>query len=348
MGKINLLGLEMKEIQDWMMSLEEKSFRARQIVDWIYKKECRDFTRMSNIRKEFRDKLNQLARIDYPEVIQVQQSQYEETRKYLVGLHDGHSVECVLMQDVERNTICISSQVGCPLECTFCLSGQSGFTRNLSAGEIISQVMICRQDIQDREKRLNIVMMGMGEPLLNYEEVVKAIRLITQEQGLGLGKKRLTLSTAGIPEKIKQLADDKLGIKLAVSLNAARDDQRNHLMPINQRYSLAELAESLHYFSSRTYPHRITFEYIIIKDINDSYQDSQDILRFLRPLSYKINLIPYNSNPFLDYHSPSEEDIIRFSRWLMPGSGAVTIRRSKGRDILAACGQLQATEKKRQ
>ncbi len=341
MEKINLLGLERDDIRQWMVDLGEKPFRAHQIADWIYKKDCRDFSSMTNIQKDLREKLDRVACIDYPEILQIQESSSDGTRKYLIGLMDGESVECVLMQDEERNTICISSQVGCPLRCDFCLTGQAGFVRNLSAGEIISQILICRRDINERDKRLNIVMMGMGEPLLNYDQVVKAVRLITQDHGLGLGKKRLTLSTAGIADNIKRLSDENLKIKLAISLNAARDDLRNRLMPVNRQYPLAVLADSIRYFSRSSYPHRVTFEYILIKDINDSYQDSRDILTFLRPFAYKINLIPYNSTPFLPYRSPDEEDIIRFSRWLMQGTGAVTIRRSKGRDILAACGQLR-------
>jgi len=340
--KIPLMGLTEEEIIHVIQELGEKKFRGSQVTQWIYQKRVKSFFEMTNIHKDTRQRFDEHFLIDWPEIIEIQKSSLDYTVKFLLKLQDSQNIETVLMEDEDRITICISTQVGCPLNCLFCLTGKMGFIRNLTSGEIVSQVITAMSHCTDLEKRLNIVIMGMGEPLLNFHETVKAVKIMSSDWGIGLGKKRITLSTAGIPDKIRELADADLGMKLAVSLHSGDNEKRTKLMPVNKQYSLQELKESLLYFQKKSKRHRITFEYILIKDWNDSVKDAEILLRYLKSFSYKINIIPYNPSSYLDFLPPLEEDITRFSRALMKGSGAVTVRRSKGADILAACGQLKA------
>ncbi len=342
---MNLVGMTTSQIMEWISGFGEKPYRAQQLADWIYKKRATDFSVMTNIRKELRAELALHAEIRYPRIIEERHSQLDHTIKLLLGLGDGELIETVIMQDNERNTICISSQVGCSLGCSFCATGELGFRRNLNCGEILSQVLLAQNYLTHQKKRLNIVLMGMGEPLLNLDQVIPALRLLTLDEGLGLGKKRITLSTAGIPAGIRELADADLGVKLALSLNASDNIKRMALMPVNRRYPLEDVLEGLHYYQLNN-RHRITFEYILIPGINNHPGDAEATLRLLRRFSYKINLIPYNPSVSLPYRSPTEDEIVSFSRLLMRGHGAVTIRRSRGADIMAACGQLKARYEK--
>jgi len=340
--KQNIIGLTPENLDQFFLKIGEKKFRTKQVLDWIYKKNIFDFSQMSNLNKNLRQILDNNFLIELPEITDQKISAIDGTTKFLLKLKDNNTIETVLMNEKDRNTICISTQVGCPLACKFCLTGQIGFIRNLEVPEIISQILLTKQFIEDKNKRLNIVVMGMGEPLLNYDNLVKAIKFITLDWGIGLGKKRVTISTAGIADKIYKLADQNLGTKLAISLNSANNEKRDYLMPINKKFPLEILKKSLLYYQKKDNRNRITFEYILIKNINDSPEDAHQILNFVKGLKYKINLIPYNESDFLDFKSPNENDIQKFIKIILNGNGAVTVRRSKGSDILAACGQLKA------
>jgi len=342
--KINLVGMNLENLKQWIVQNNEKKFRAQQLCEWIYKKRVGNFNQITTFNQELKNKLNRIAEIKYLKTISKLKSQQDNTIKYLFELTDGERIETVLMQDGPNNTACLSSQAGCQLKCSFCLTGRMGFKRNLTVHEIVSQLLIVQNDLINPHKRLNIVFMGMGEPLLNYKNLIKAIKILIAEWGPGLGKRRITVSTAGIPDQIKLLTDEELGVKLAVSLNAPDDKLRSKIMPINNQFNLEKLSESIIYFSKKNKRDRVTFEYILIKNLNDSDTIAKKLLKFLNPFKYKLNIIPYNTSTFLDYQTPDEKKIEQFMQILAKGHGALTVRRSKGQDILAACGQLQTSQ----
>jgi 23S rRNA (adenine2503-C2)-methyltransferase len=341
--KINLKGLWIEDLEKLLGDLGEKRYKANQLALWMYDKRATDFNQMTDLSKTLREKLNSIAHIDSIELLKTQTSKLDFSEKFLFELTDGEKIETVLMWEEDRVTICVSTQVGCPLGCTFCATGKMGFKRNLTTGEIVDQIMA----LKDR-KITHVVLMGMGEPLLNYDNTIKALKIMNSELGLSLSANKITLSTAGIPNMIKKLADQTLKIKLAISLNAPTDEKRGQLMPINKKYPLKALMEAVKYYTSKK-KGRITFEYVLMKDFNDSNKDALELSKLVQGIPCKINLIPYNSVPDLPLEKPSEEKIIAFRDYLYPRCPAVTLRKSKGEDIQAACGQLCTyTEKQSQ
>ena len=341
MEKINLKALWIEELESFLDKLGEKKYKAKQLAKWIYNKGVTDFEEMTDLSKDLRRKLSEVAYIGKLKLTRKQVSKIDQTEKFLLELFDDKRIETVLMREKNRVTVCISTQVGCALNCIFCATGKSGFERNLSAGEIVDQIIAVKGYLKEDEKITNIVIMGMGEPLLNYENTVKAIRIIQSELGLSISAKRITLSTSGIAPEIYKLADERLKIKLALSLNAPDDELRRKLMPITKKYPLSEVLEALKYYAKKN-DIRITFEYVLIKDVNDSEEQALKLAKLIRGIPCKINLIPYNPIKECPYKKPDEETLMKFRDILYPRAPAVTLRRSKGEDIQAACGQLKA------
>ncbi len=335
--KINLKGLWIEDFEKLLGDLGEKRYKARQLASWIYAKGATDFAQMTELSKDLREKLSQIAFIDSIKLTKRQVSQKDLSEKFLFELSDGEKIETVLMWEGKRVTICLSTQVGCQLGCTFCATGKMGFKRNLTAGEIVDQIIA----LQDRHIT-HVVLMGMGEPLLNYDHTLKALKIMNNEMGFSFAAKRITLSTVGIPPMIEKLTEEKLKIKLAISLNAPTDAKRDKLMPINKKHPLKKLLDAVKYFIKKT-KSGVTFEYVLIDDVNDSEKDAQELSKLVRGIRCKINLIPYNPVPDLPFQRPSEEKVLAFRDYLYPRCPAVTLRLSKGEDILAACGQLQTS-----
>lgn len=332
--KINLKGLWGEDLEKLLFDLGERRYKANQLALWIYDKGSTDFNQMTDLSKNLRERLNRIAYIDHMKLIETRTSKIDFSEKFLFELKDGEKIETVLMWEKDRTTICVSTQVGCPLGCTFCATGKMGFKRNLAPGEIVDQIIALKD-----HKPTHVVLMGMGEPLLNYDNTIKALKIMNSELGLSFAGKRITLSTVGIPNMIKKLADLTWRIRLAISLNAPNDEKRNQLMPINKKHPLKGLLEAVKYYTKKKRL-RVTFEYVLIKDFNDSQKDALELSKLVRGIPCKINLIPYNSIPDLPFEKPSEEKIITFRDYLFPRCPAVTLRKSKGQDIQAACGQL--------
>jgi len=335
--KINLKGLWIEDFEKLLGDLGEKKYKARQLASWIYAKGATDFAQMTDLSKDLREKLSQIAFIDSIRLIKRQVSQKDLSEKFLFELSGGERIETVLMWEGKRVTICLSTQVGCPLGCTFCATGMMGFKRNLTAGEIVDQIIVLGED-----RITHVVLMGMGEPFLNYDHAINGIKIMNNEMGFSFAAKRITISTAGIPDMVKRLAAENLKVKLAISLNAATDAKRNKLMPINKKHPIKDLLGAVKYFVKKT-KRGVTFEYVLIKDVNDSEKDALALSKLVQGIRCKINLIPYNPVPGLPYQKPSEEKILAFRDYLYPRCPAVTLRRSKGEDILAACGQLRTS-----
>ena len=316
------------------------AFRARQVYDWIWRKGATTFEQMTDLPVKLRQQLTETFLFPFVSVKSVETAS-DRTRKYLFSLHDGKVIEGVLIPSIHRNTICISSQVGCQLACTFCATGQLGFSRNLTFDEIFDQVRILNDECMSLfgKKVTNIVLMGMGEPLLNYEEVMKALTMITKPDSLGFSPQRITISTAGIPDKIKQLGKEKLKYNLAVSLNAATDEKRNRIMPINRSQPLAKLYEAMKFYQKQT-REIITLEYILLKGFNDTYSDVRALADFTKGLKVKLNLIEYNPVENVDFKRSSFNNLTYFKTLLEEYHFIVNIRNSRGKDISAACGQL--------
>jgi len=340
MKKINLKNLWLDELEDFLEKLGEKKYKAKQLAKWIYNKGVSDFEQMTNLSRELRGRLSEVACIHKLKLVKRQISKIDRTEKFLFGLFDGKRIETVLMREKGRTTLCISTQVGCALNCIFCATGRMGLQRNLSAGEIVDQIICAKEYLKENEKITNLVIMGMGEPLLNYENTVKAIRIIRSEFGLSISARRITLSTAGIVPNIYRLADQGLKIKLALSLNAPDDELRKKLMPITKKYPLSEVLQALKYYA-KINDTRVTFEYVLIKDINDSKEQAKELAKLVRGIPCKINLIPYNPIKNCPFNKPDEDTLQNFRDTLHPRAPAVTLRKSKGEDIQAACGQLR-------
>jgi len=332
--KINLKGLWIDDLEKLLEELGERTYKANQLASWIYDKGSTNFSQMTDLSKSLREKLSSIACIDTIRLIKAQTSELDFSKKFLFELRDGERIEAVLMWEDDRTTICVSTQVGCPLGCTFCATGKMGFKRNLTPGEIVDQILALKD-----HRPTHVVLMGMGEPLLNYENTIKALKIVNSELGLSFAGKRITLSTVGIPNMIKKLADLTWRIRLAISLNAPNDQKRSQLMPINKKYPLNTLLEAVKYYAKKK-KLRLTFEYVLIKDFNDSEEDALELSKLVRGIPCKINLIPYNSVPDLPFEKPSEEKITAFRDYLYPRCPTVTLRKSKGEDIQAACGQL--------
>lgn len=344
-NKIDIRSLSLEALYERFTEMGEKSFRAKQVYEWLWKKSCISFDEMSNISKELRQKLDENFIINK---VKINNSQFsaDKTIKNSFILYDNHLIEGVLIPAPERMTACVSSQVGCSLTCKFCATGYMERKRNLNPDEIYDQVVLI--DKQAKENYglplTNIVYMGMGEPLLNYANVMKSVERITAEDGLNMSPRRITVSTAGIAKMIKKLGDDQVKFNLALSLHAANDEKRNTIMPINEQNSLKALAEALKYYFART-KNPVTYEYIVFNHFNDELQDAAELARFCKHVPCKVNIIEYNPIAFADYLNAGEDKIEAFAEYLRSQGIITNIRRSRGKDIDAACGQLAIKEK---
>ncbi len=337
---INLLDMTKDEITEFVGTLNERAYRAEQIYAWIYTKSVFDIDSMTDLSKELREKLKERAVLEAPELCEELCSE-DGTIKFVLKLKDGARIESVVipsMKDDGRLTLCVSTQAGCALGCGFCLTGAGGAGRDLFLSEMTAQFFVGRALIDEDDRITNIVLMGMGEPLLNYNEVIKFVNLLVDQKGLAFAPRRVTLSTAGIVPMIARLGEDS-NINLAVSLNATTDEVRSRLMPINKKYPLAELIKALKEFPLTKSRH-ITIEYVLIKGVNDTRADAKRLASLLKGIRVKINLIPFNPHKGSLYAAPEPEDIFSFKDTLIKAGFVAVVRTSKGTDILAACGQL--------
>jgi 23S rRNA (adenine2503-C2)-methyltransferase len=337
-GLKDLVGLSRNELEAFFESIGEKAFRGRQVMRWIYQKCVKEIDHMSDLSKALRKKLKEMAFIGGLSLIKKEVSQ-DGTTKYLFELEDGQAIESVLIPDEERLTLCISTQVGCAMGCKFCVTGQMGFSRNLTPGEILKQILEVKRDLRSGNLT-NIVLMGMGEPLANFEAVKKALSIMEDELALNLSARRITLSTVGLIPELRRLFEEGVRCRLAISLNAADQETRAYLMPISRKYPLQDLIECC-----RSLPipprDRITFEYVLIKDVNASPEDAKKLALLLKGIRCKINLIPLNEAPEIPFKAPSEKEVLGFQKILIQHGFTALIRESRGRDISAACGQLR-------
>jgi 23S rRNA (adenine2503-C2)-methyltransferase len=338
----NLLNFDAQALTAYFTEMGEKPFRARQLMRWIYREGESDFAAMSNIAATLRDKLTQCACVGVPDVISEELSE-DGTRKWLLNVGTGNAVEAVFIPEETRGTLCVSSQAGCALDCSFCATGKQGFNRNLSVAEIIGQLWWANHQIGKNDKgrwRIsNVVMMGMGEPLLNFNNTVSALRLMLDDHGYGLSRRRVTVSTSGVVPAMDRLRDE-CPVALAVSLHAPNDALRDVLVPINQKYPLLELLSACQRYLEKAPRDFITFEYVMLDGVNDSVQQAHELVKLVSDVSCKFNLIPFN--PFLNnQYKRSRPDVIRrFRDVLMQANIVTTIRKTRGDDIAAACGQL--------
>jgi 23S rRNA (adenine2503-C2)-methyltransferase len=340
MAKVDFKDLDLEETKLWVKKLGLEPYRAEQIRRWVFRYRTQSFENMTTLSKAFRKYLDAHATISQLRLVKTEVS-VDGTKKFLFELDDGNKIESVLIPEQDHVTACISSQVGCAMGCRFCLTARQGFTRNLKSSEILNQVIQIGQSVDQPKRLTNIVLMGMGEPLANYGEVTKAIRNIISSDGLNLSRRRVTLSTCGLVPELERLGKD-LPINLAVSLNAADDSTRSHLMPINKKYPLGQLMDALMVFPVQK-GRRITIEYILIKGVNDRLTDASNLARLLSKLKPKINLIPFNPFKGSDFEAPDEKTIRAFQDELMGANYTAIIRQSKGQDISAACGQLSTS-----
>ena len=349
-AKINIRSLQFHELEEKIHEFGEPLYRARQIADWLYQKRVQSFDEMTDLPHEFRNHLTKQFDFSRIEIVRVLGSR-DTTRKFLFRLNDESLIETVLIpaspalygSRSDRRTICISTQVGCAYGCKFCASGLEGFSRNLKPNEIVDQIIAVEREAG--EKIDNIVFMGMGEPLANFENVMSAIRIINARWGLGIGARHITVSTSGLAPQIQKLADEPLQIRLAISLHGATDAVRNQIMPINRRYNVETLLSACDYYTKRK-KQRLTFEYILIAGVNDSDEQAQVLAGHAKRLSAKVNLIPYNTVHGLPWSRPSQNRQEAFLSILRQRGVAATLRREKGHDIDAACGQLRLQTKR--
>ena len=343
----NLVGLSRQELEAEMAALGEKPFRARQLWHWIYHRGVSDFAAMTTLSKAFRAKLAEHFVVARPDVSLDQQST-DGTRKWLLRFADGQEAECVFIPDEERGTLCVSSQVGCTLTCRFCHTGTQRLVRNLSPAEIVGQVMLARDCLGEwptpsgEDRRItNIVLMGMGEPLYNFDNVAQAMRIVMDGEGISISKRRITLSTAGVVPVMARCGSE-LDVNLAVSLHAVTDALRDVIVPLNKKYPLAALLEACRAYPGAHNARRITFEYVMLKDVNDSPEQARALARLLHELPAKVNLIPFNPWPGAPYDCSEPATVKAFSDILFEAGISAPIRRPRGRDIMAACGQLKS------
>lgn len=334
---LNILNLDIEALKVWMEVNNESGFRAKQIFDWIYKNVW-DFSDLKNIPLTLRDKLSNSFYIEIPEAIRVLESSLDETKKFLFRYSDGNVIESVVMKYKYGNSICVSTQVGCKMGCKFCASTLKGVVRNLTGGEILAQVLAAQKIIEERIS--NVVLMGSGEPLDNYDNVIKFIKLVNADYGLNIGQRHITLSTCGIVPKIYELADRNMQITLAISLHAPNDNLRKIMMPIAYKYSLEELMKVCRYYIQKT-NRRITFEYALVENVNDKKENAEELCELLKGMLCHINLIPVNEVRENLFKKPSFQNIESFCNILTSSGIETTIRKEMGVDINAACGQLR-------
>jgi len=342
--RINLLGLDSEQLGEFFVSIGEQAFRSEQVLKWIYHSGTTDFEQMTNLSKELRLRLSQLAVIQPPRILRQQQSA-DGTVKWLMGFGggNGNAIETVFIPEPSRGTLCISSQVGCALNCSFCSTGAQGFSRNLTAGEVIGQVWQAAKALGHERNGTrhitNVVLMGMGEPLLNTEAVLPALSLLRDDLGFGMAAKRVTVSTAGLVPGIDQLRES-IDVALAVSLHAPEDALRNQLVPLNRKYPIEELMAACKRYLSGKHKRTVTFEYTLIDGVNDMPEQAHKLVKLLRKLPSKLNLIPFNPFPGTRYRCSPPERIREFQSIVMSGGLIATVRKTRGDDIDAACGQL--------
>ncbi|WP_315740455.1 MULTISPECIES: 23S rRNA (adenine(2503)-C(2))-methyltransferase RlmN [unclassified Bradyrhizobium] len=362
-AKPSLIGLSRAELAarlgDIGVPERQQKMRVQQLWHWIYFRGARSFDEMTSVSKDTRTALSERFTVDRPEVV-AEQISNDGTRKWLLRLPSGddlqkaHEVECVYIPETDRGTLCVSSQVGCTLNCAFCHTGTQRLVRNLTAGEIVGQVMVARDrlnDWADRETPLgnrlitNIVMMGMGEPLYNFDAVRDALLIVSDNEGIGISRRRITLSTSGVVPNIKR-AGEEIGVMLAISLHAVRDELRNELVPLNRKYPIQELLQACRDYPGASNARRITFEYVMLKGVNDSLDDARLLVKLLKGIPAKINLIPFNPWPGSAYECSDWEQIEKFSEYVFNAGYSSPVRTPRGRDILAACGQLKSETEK--
>jgi 23S rRNA (adenine2503-C2)-methyltransferase len=346
--RIDIAGVELPELEQALHALGHPRFHARQIFQWIHKRGVSDFALMSDLSRELRATLAAHFDIDTPLVVRREESA-DGTAKFLLGLADGKRIETVCipenpsgadnLAEADRVTFCVSTQVGCAMRCAFCLTGKMGIDRNLTAGEIVGQVRVLVRELNLADHRFNIVLMGMGEPLHNYDATMKALRILADDYGMAVSPRRVTLSTVGVLPALERLATEPVMPNLAISLHATTEAQRDLLVPINRKYSIEELLNTCRRFPLKR-RERITFEYVMLKDVNDTPEDARRLVRLLAGIKGKVNLLPLNEAAGIPFERPSDAAVNRFARILSERGVTVSVRKSRGRDIRAACGQL--------
>ena len=342
----DLVGLDRAGLAEEMAAFGAEPFRARQLWHWIYHRGATDFAAMTNLAKGFRERLAARYRLGRPEVSRALASS-DGTRKWLIRFADGQEVETVHIPEADRGTLCVSSQVGCTLNCSFCHTGTQRLVRNLGAAEIVGQIMVARDALGEwpsppTDRQLtNIVLMGMGEPLYNYENVAAALKIVMDPEGLAVSRRKITLSTAGVVPMLSRVGAE-LGVNLAVSLHAVSDELRDELVPLNRKYPLRELLDACRSYPGSSNARRITFEYVMLKGVNDSPAEAKELVRLLRGIPAKVNLIPFNPWPGAPYECSTATAIAAFSDIVFAAGYSAPIRTPRGRDILAACGQLKS------
>ncbi|MGL5868779.1 23S rRNA (adenine(2503)-C(2))-methyltransferase RlmN [Clostridium chrysemydis] len=340
----NILDLTLEEFTEWLKANGESGFRGKQVFSWIYK-EVWNFDEMKNIPKSLKEKLKQNFKISIPKIVEAYESKLDGTIKLLLALEDGNIIETVIMKYKHGNSICVSTQIGCRMGCKFCASTIDGRVRNMSSGEILSEVMVAQKYIGERIS--NIVLMGSGEPLDNYDNVIKFLREVNAEYGLNIGQRHITLSTCGLVPEIYKLADEDMQVTLAISLHAFSDEKRKEIMPIANKYSIKEILDACDYFINKT-KRRITFEYSLVKDVNDSKEDSKSLGKLLKGILCHVNLIPVNEVKENSFKRSSAKAIEVFAETLKGCGVETTVRREMGSDIDSACGQLRRSYLKSQ
>jgi 23S rRNA (adenine2503-C2)-methyltransferase len=362
-AKPSLIGLSRTELMEQLAAVgvapHQRKMRAQQLWHWMYVRGAKTFEEMSNVSRDMRTQLAEHFTVARPEIVAEQVSN-DGTRKWLLRLPSGHAseraheVECVYIPETDRGTLCVSSQVGCTLNCSFCHTGTQRLVRNLTAGEIAGQVMIARDQLNDWVDRetpngnrlvTNVVMMGMGEPLYNFDAVRDALLIVSDNEGIGISRRRITLSTSGVVPNIVRMGEEA-GVMLAISLHAVRDDLRNELVPLNRKYPIAELLEACRNYPGASNARRITFEYVMLKGVNDSLDDAKRLVKLLKGIPAKINLIPFNPWPGTNYECSDWDQIEKFSEYVFNAGYSSPVRTPRGRDILAACGQLKSETEK--
>lgn len=341
---VNVKDLTFDELKSFVQELGLEPYRAKQIARWVYKKKVSSFYDMTDLSKEVRELLSKKTRIDLLKLVKVEESK-DGTRKYLFELLDGNRIESVFIPERDWNTLCVSTQVGCPVGCRFCLTAKDGFTRNLTAGEIVDQYIQVQRDVGEDRRISNVVFMGMGEPLLNFDNVKKAVEIMTHRDMLDLSTRKITVSTVGVVPGIERMAREMNKVKLAVSLHATKDSVRNRLIPLNKKWNIKQLFSVL-----RRYPadnvRRIMVEYVMLDGVNDSEEDARRLVNLVKGLKVKVNLIPFNPYPGAPFKPTPRERIEKFQKILWEHNIAAFIRESRGQDISAACGMLRTKEKR--
>ena len=348
--KRDLIGLSRDQLNAELTALGERLFRSKQLWHWMYNRGRTDFADMTNLAKVFRTRLSESYLVGRPRIVRAETSR-DGTRKWLLALTDGHEIETVFIPEEDRGTLCISSQVGCTLTCKFCHTGTQRLVRNLSPGEIVGQVLVARDELGEWPSPVegrqitNIVMMGMGEPLYNYENVAQAVKIMMDGEGIAISKRKITLSTSGVVPEMARCGEE-LGVNLAVSLHAVRDDLRDTIMPLNKKYPLRDLIAACRAYPGVNNARRITFEYVMLKGVNDTPEDAHGLVELLKGIPAKVNLIPFNPWPGSFFTCSERKDIERFAEILNRAMIAAPIRATRGQDIMAACGQLKSASER--